>query len=797
MELRFSGSIQELPDARRLELLLDALTDYAVYLVDSEGIIRSWNFGAEAVFIYRANDVIGQHFSLFFRPEDRTADLPGQLLTRARLTGRAEQEGWRVRKDGTRFWVSTLVQPVRAQDGRAIGFAVVTRDITERRQAQQALYDSERRFRMLVQAVKDYAIYMLDPSGMIVSWNAGAERLKGYTADEIVGQHFSKFYTSEERAIGLPSRVLQATAREGHYESEGWRVRKDGGRFWALVEIDAIRDDDGELVGFAKVTRDITERQVAQQNLHETARQFRTLIAGVTDYALFMLDPNGVVVNWNAGAERIKGYTADEIIGQHFSRFYTERDRAAGVPARALQIAAQEGRYEAEGWRVRKDGTLFFANAVLDRLTDDDGNLIGFAKITRDITERRDAQLALQAAQGQRAQAQKMEALGQLTGGVAHDFNNLLMIVGGHVHALKKLVADHPKGLRAAEAIELAAQRGATLTRQLLTFARRQTVHPTVASVAERIEAFRSMLASSIGGSVTLVSNVPPDIWLIHVDSNEFELALVNLTLNARDAMPQGGMITLSAENVQLAAPDTPARLEGEFVALTVADIGCGIAPDILPRVFDPFFTTKDASKGSGLGLSQVHGFAHQSGGTVTIKSELGRGTAVTIYLPRVHAGRMPAAAPDLAVQQVEGGNALLVEDNPDVAEVTAQLIEQLGYTVQTVDNAQAALDLVERVPFQIVVSDIVMAGSMDGLALVQALRRRQADLPIVLVTGYSSSAAAAEAEFTVLRKPFLLSELSRAIAKALGEARAPKAGNIVRLQDARRGETHGTKRHD
>jgi len=797
MELRFSGSIQELPDARRLELLLDALTDYAVYLVDAEGVIRSWNLGAEEVFIYRASEVIGQHFSLFFRPEDRTADLPGQLLTRARLTGRAEQEGWRVRKDGTRFWVITLVQPVRAQDGRAIGFAVVTRDITERRQAQQALYDSERRFRMLVQAVKDYAIYMLDPSGMIVSWNAGAERLKGYTADEIVGQHFSKFYTPEERAIGLPSRVLQTTAREGHYEGEGWRVRKDGGRFWALVEIDAIRDDDGELVGFAKVTRDITERQVAQQNLHETARQFRTLIAGVTDYALFMLDPNGLVVNWNAGAQRIKGYTADEIIGQHFSRFYTERDRATGVPARALQTAAQEGRYEAEGWRVRKDGTLFFANAVLDRLTDDDGNLIGFAKITRDITERRDAQLALQAAQGQRAQAQKMEALGQLTGGVAHDFNNLLMIVGGHVHALKKLVADHPKGLRAAEAIELAAQRGAALTRQLLTFARRQTVHPTVASVAERIEAFRSMLASSIGGSVTLVSNVPPDIWLIHVDSNEFELALVNLVLNARDAMPQGGMITLSAENVQLAAPDTPARLEGEFVALTVADIGCGIAPDILPRVFDPFFTTKDASKGSGLGLSQVHGFAHQSGGTVTIKSELGRGTAVTLYLPRVHAGRMPAAAPDPALQQVEGGNALLVEDNPDVAEVTAQLIEQLGYTVQTVDNAQAALDLVERVPFQIVVSDIVMAGSMDGLALVQALRRRQAELPIVLVTGYSSSAAAAEAEFTVLRKPFLLSELSRAIAKALGEARAPKAGNIVRLQDARRGETHGTKRHD
>jgi PAS domain S-box-containing protein len=795
MELRFSGSIQELPDAQRLELLVDALVDYAVYLVDTEGVIRSWNLGAEKVYLYRASEVVGQHFSLFFRAEDRAADIPGQLLTRARLTGRAEHETWRIRKDGTRFLATTLAQPVRAANGRAVGFAVVTRDITERREAQEALYDSERRFRLLVQAVKDYAIYMLDPSGMIVSWNAGAERLKGYTADEIVGQHFSRFYTPEDRAIGQPARVLQTAASEGHFEGEGWRVRKDGGRFWALVEVDAIRDENDRLIGFAKVTRDITERQVAQQELRETAHQFRTLIAGVTDYALFLLDPNGLVVNWNAGAERIKGYKADEIIGQHFSRFYTDRDRAAGLPARALQTAAQEGRYEAEGWRVRKDGTLFFANAVLDRLTDDDGNIIGFAKITRDISERRDAQLALQAAQAQRAQAQKMEALGQLTGGVAHDFNNLLMIVGGHIQSLKKLVADHPKGRHAAEAVERAAQRGAALTRQLLTFARRQTFHPTTASVGERLEAFRNMLAASMGGAMSLITDAAVDTWPIRVDLNEFELALLNLALNARDAMAQGGMITLSAANATLREADTPARLEGDFVALTVADTGYGIAPDIMPRVFDPFFTTKEANKGSGLGLSQVHGFAHQSGGTVTIRSELGRGTAVTIYLPRASAEGMAAAA-DAVAQDFEGGAALLVEDNPDVAEVTRQLVEQLGYTVHTAENAPAALALAERTAFQIVISDIVMAGTMDGIALARALRQRQADLPIVLVSGYSNSAALAEVDFTVLRKPFVLSELSRAVAKATAEARAPNAANIVRLQDARRAEA-AAKRHD
>src|SRR5690348_1263200 len=672
MELNFSGSIQDVPAADRLELLVDAVTDYAICLLDRDGAIRTWNAGAERIKGYRAAEVIGQHFSVFFTPEDKAADVPGELLVGAAHTGRAAQEGWRIRKGGGRFWAASVVQPVRDARGRAVGFAEITRDMTEQREAQQALYESERQFRLLVQAVKDCAIYMLDPSGIIVNWNSGAERLKGYSAAEIVGQHFSKFYTRDDRMAGLPARVLEAAARDGHYEAEGWRVRKDGGRFWAAVEVDAIRDERNKLIGFAKITRDITERQVAQQTLRETARQFRTLIGGITDYALFMLDPNGLVINWNAGAERIKGYSADEIIGQHFSRFYTDRDRAAGLPARALHIATQEGRYEAEGWRVRKDGGLFWANAIIDRIADEKGAVIGFAKITRDVTERRNAQLALQEAQAQRAQAQKMEALGKLTGGFAHDFNNLLMIVAGHLQSLKRLVADDEKGRRAAEAIELAAKRGAALTRQLLTFSRRQTFHPSLTNLSERIEAFRNMLATSLGASVRLVTDIPPETWPVQIDSSEFELALVNVALNARDAMPaQGGVSTVAAENVELTPQQTPARLQGEFVALSIADNGSGIAPDILPLVFDPFFTTKGPSKGSGLGLSQVYGFAHQSGGTVTITSELGRGTCVTLYLPRGNAPPKSAQNEgNTALEKLEGGAALLVEDNPEVAKV-------------------------------------------------------------------------------------------------------------------------------
>ena len=348
-------------------------------------------------------------------------------------------EGWRVRKDGKHFWANAILQSIRDDNGVLNGFAKITRDMTERTAAQQQLLESERRFRVLVDGVVDYAIYMLDPSGIITNWNVGAERLKGYTAAEIVGQHFLRFYTKEERAVGMPGRVLEIAAREGRYEAEGWRMRKDGSRFWASVVVDTIRSDKGDIEGFAKITRDITERRAAIEAVRESDRQFRMLIAGVTDYALHMLDPNGVIVSWNAGAERIKGYTADEIIGQHFSRFYTESERAAGAPARALQLSATEGRFEADAWRVRKDGTLLWANVVIDPVRDENRRLIGFAKITRDITERREAQLALQEAQTQRAHAQKMDALGQLTGGFAHDFNNLLMVISGQLPRLKRL----------------------------------------------------------------------------------------------------------------------------------------------------------------------------------------------------------------------------------------------------------------------------------------------------------------------------------------------------------------------
>ena len=648
--------------------------------------------------------------------------------------------------------------------------------------AQDALLESDRRFRLLVEGVVDYAIYMLDSSGVVTNWNTGAERLKGYTTDEIVGQHFSKFYTKEDRATGRPARVLDTAAREGRYEAEGWRVRKDGSRFWASVVVDAIRAKDGRLLGFAKVTRDVTERRAAHEALLESERQFRLLVEGVSDYALYMLDPNGNVTSWNSGARSIKGYDADEIIGQHFSRFYTEQDRGAGIPARALHTATSEGRFAAEGWRVRKNGDLFWASVVIDPIRDEQGELIGFAKITRDITERRQAQIALEEAQIQRAHAQKMEALGKLTGGVAHDFNNLLMVVSGHIQTLKKTATD-PKAARAAEAIELAAQRGSTLTRQLLTFSRRQTFHPTAVSVREHIGRFRNMLANTLGETTRMITSIGPEVWPIRADASELELALVNVTLNARDAMPNGGTIVLTAENVLLRRGDVPEKIEGEFVVLRITDTGSGIAPDVLAKVFDPFFTTKSLTKGSGLGLSQVHGFAHQSGGTVAIESQLGKGTTVEIYLPRA----ADTTSNEPQDRNESSGEVLVVEDNPDVSEVGATMLKQLGYVVHTVPSADAALDALAKYNIDLVVSDIVMAGAVDGIALARLLRTRKPDLPVLLVTGYSEAASEAGSEFAVLYKPFQLADLSRMAARLIAEAQQPASSNLVRLRDVRR----------
>ncbi|MGY8666073.1 ATP-binding protein [Bradyrhizobium sp. UFLA05-109] len=495
-----------------------------------------------------------------------------------------------------------------------------------------------------------------------------------------------------------------------------------------------------------------------QRDLFDSERSFRLLVEGVADYALYMLDPTGVITSWNIGGQRIKGYSPEEIVGQHFSRFYTEIDRANGKPARALRIAREQGRYEEEGWRVRKDGTFFWASVVIDPIYED-GDLIGFAKITRDITERRNAELKLEAMQKQLAESQKFDALGQLTGGVAHDFNNLLMIISGSLHVLKRGAESDAKLERAISAIDTATKRGAALTAQLLTFARRQSVNPQAIHFDERIDAIREVLHAGLGSTVQLAFDIDRNVWPVRADVSELETALLNLVINARDAMPDGGTVTIGARNEVLSDP----LHAGEFVAISVADTGLGIPSDVLDKIFEPFFTTKPVGKGTGLGLSQVHGFAHQAGGTVRVESELGKGTTFAILLRRETSEPQREAA---VTPSRGSGTVLLVEDNPDVAVVSTGLLEQLGYQVRRVADAEEALREIEHDGVDFVFSDIVMPGKMDGLTLAHRLRQIRPGLPILLATGYSDAASDVRGDFPILRKPYEIHELSDAIAK-------------------------------
>ncbi|HEY4115020.1 MAG TPA: PAS domain S-box protein [Rhizomicrobium sp.] len=637
----------------------------------------------------------------------------------------------------------------------------------------EAAADGEARVRALIEGATGYGIALLDPHGLITNWNRGAELMTGYSAQEMLGQPFGRLFTDEERRETVPARAIEEAMSTGHCDIEKWRSRKNGEKFYAAAALDAVHDDSDTLLGFVWILRDATAKRAADEALRESERQFRLLVAGVTDYALYMLDPNGVITSWNAGAQRIKGYRADEIIGHHYSRFFTPTDRAAGMPLRALATALHEGRYEAEGWRVRKDGSLLWVNAIIDAIRDEHGQLIGFAKITRDITERREAQIALQKSQEQLAQSQRLEALSMLTGGIAHDFNNLLMVVGGQAQMMKRRTSE-AKDLRSLEAIETAADAGAKLTRQLLAFSRRQPLNAVVADIRERVNACRELLAATAGGLVDLSFDVDHELWPVELDPTEFELALVNLVVNARDAMPKGGTLGVSAKDVRLSGEGTP-PLTGQFVAVSVSDTGQGIAPDILPRIFEPFFTTKQVGKGSGLGLSQVYGFCTQSKGGISVVSELGRGTTVTMYLPRTH--KQPAADTSLpaAGQSQASGTILVVEDNPEVAKVSSMLLEQIGYTVVVVDGAQAALRTLEQgAHIDLVFTDVVMPGDINGLQLAGMIAERYPGMPILLTTGYANAVEIPERRFPVLRKPYQISALADAVGRALADSEKP-----------------------
>ena len=506
----------------------------------------------------------------------------------------------------------------------------------------------------------------------------------------------------------------------------------------------------------------MTKRTDAGQPLLDAERHFRLLVQSITDYAIFMLDPEGRVASWNPGAQRIKGYSADEIMGEHFSRFYTPEESEAGVPKRALETARETGRFEAEGWRIRKDGSRFWANAVIDAVKDEQGTLIGFAKITRDMTEKREAQLHLQESRDQLFRSQKMEALGQLTGGLAHDFNNLLTAILGACNLAMRNLSDEARLRRMLEGIRSSALRGAGITRQLLAFARAQQLEIKAIDLKSFLPDLTTLIRPSVRSNIELVIEISDKVWNVDADPGALELSLLNLAFNARDAMKDGGTLKISATNELLKGK--PEGLRGEYVALRIADTGEGMTDELMERVFEPFFTTKAFGEGTGLGLSQVFGFAKQIGGAVTVESRPGQGSTFTLYLP---AGR--GAAPESRVngEQVLG-RVLLVEDDHLVAELAAGMLGELGFEAIVTHSAKEALERLsgEQRP-TIVFTDIVMPGGISGIELAHRVRDRFPELPVLLTTGYSEHVADTNG-FPLLQKPYEMSSLAGALGKIL-----------------------------
>ena len=620
-------------------------------------------------------------------------------------------------------------------------------------------------FRLLVEAITDFAICSLDTDGVVMTWNAGAERTKGYTAAEVLGRHFSLFFTPEDRAAGKPAQALARARSPGRFDEEGWRVRKDGTRFWASVVINPVLDENGQIVGFAKITRDVTEARVAQEAIRQSEQHFRLLMDSAVAYAIYTLDPAGLVTSWNSGAERTKGYTRDEMLGQHFSRLFTFEDQVAGKPAQVLAAARENGRFEEEAWRVRKDGTRFWASVVIEPMWDADNQLLGFAKVTRDITDR----LVLDQAKERRYQTQKMELVGQFSGGVAHDFNNLLSIVIGSAELISGLTADE-RIQRLSQTAHRAAERGAKLTNRLLSYSQRQILQPQVSNVNDLTQGFEALLMHACGESTDLRLDLVSDPWLTDIDPSQFQSALLNLAVNAQEAMTKGGSLTIQTQNIfvdPIAAAELTEIESGPYVAITVRDTGIGMTPEVRARAVEPFYSTKNIGRGSGLGLSQVYGFARQSNGQIKISSEPGHGTSVSIYLPKSTMVKAEDLATALHANDHDRKIVLVVEDDPDVLEMATEAVRNLGYEVLAAPDAAAALEILRRDQWvDLLFTDVLLPG-MNGVELARDARRIRPALRVLLASGYPRDALRDRLKYGMafISKPYTMSALGASLA--------------------------------
>lgn len=662
---------------------------------------------------------------------------------------------------------------------RQLGFAIERfRAEAAAKKVAEELRESEERFRLMSENAP-VMIWMSDAKGGCLHLNRMQREFWNVEANALADFDWRTSMHPEDMPE-IVKRVSEALSNKTSMSVEG-RYRNAQGSYRALHTDARPRfSPDGKLLGMIGVNVDITERKEAEhlRRAMNDADRYRILVEGITDYAVYLLDVHGNVASWNAGAQKFKGYTASEIIGQNFSVFYTSEDQATNLPKRALAIATKEGKFETEGWRVRKDGSRFWAHVVIDSIRNASGNLLGFAKITRDLTERKQAEdekkraeEALQETREALFQSQKREAIGQLTGGIAHDFNNLLMVIQSSMELLGKRLPEDERLISLVDNATEGVKRGVSLTQKMLSFARRQDLDQKSINLHELIFEMTELLQRSLGPTIMIQSQFPLGLSLVRADTNQLESALLNLAVNARDAMPKGGPLTISAHEENIPLGNSLRLMPGKYVCLSIEDRGEGMSEDTIARATEPFFTTKGVGKGTGLGLSMVQGFAEQSGGRLRLRSELGVGTTVELWLPATDAEdksksvAVPLSTTDSGIHELV---VLAVDDDFLVRMGTIAMLEDLGHTVKEANSGEEALKmLAQGVKIDLVVTDQAMP-QMTGVELAEAILAGQPDMPIILATGYSELPAGIGLKLPRLSKPFSQKQLSDAMKEAL-----------------------------
>ena len=738
-----------------LRAAVEATAD-GLIVIDGAERVRLFNPACERLFGFSAAEMIGQSVTALVPEHDQTG--PDRSLDSFLLGGIGQ------RKDGSTFRMELSVGQIE-HDGEPMLVAGI-RDLARRSRAVQAARDSERNYRRLVEGVTDYAIYMLDLDGRVTSWNKGAQRIKQHAAGEILGQHFRVFYTEEEIRRGEPERNLAVTRRDGRFETKAWRRRKDGSQFWANVAIEPLRSDDGELIGYAKVTSDITERRRAEQVIRETGDRINALIETIVD-GVILIDRFGKIQTFNPACQTLFGYRIDEVLGQNVKLLMPENYREQHDSYLANYQKTGVRKIVGSGREVvgrRKDGSTFPMNLSVGEAKQD-GEVI-YVGIIHDLTGRKQTEQQL-------VQAQKMEVVGQLSGGIAHDFNNLLTVIAGNAEYLSEQLGSAGELKQLAEDIGLAAERGAELTQRLLAFSRRQILRPVAIDCKQLLDSLHPLLRRTLREDIEISTDFDPDLVSAFADPAQLESAVINLALNAQDAMACGGNLTLAATCASLddayqgLHPDV---MPGEYVLIAVTDDGAGMPKEVAQRAFEPFYTTKEVGKGSGLGLSMVYGFIKQSDGHISIYSEPGLGTTVRMYLPQVRS----AAARSTEQAKADGGSLptgtetiLVAEDDPFVRSSVVQRLKKLGYSVVVaVDGNDALRQLRTDIHVDILFTDVVMPGGINGWELADLAKQLRPGLPVLLTSGYALETLVQQGRLhagaMVLTKPYRNDALAR-----------------------------------